>query len=369
MVESVTEKLKGKEFPSDIEIGTGTCAAPFQITNSQLVEAGIKRYSGEPMDEEFIVQLTGIRQRPNTQPLNSPNANPNEWIPKMGAWALQEALKSTNQEIDDLDYLLVSISFPLSTPASESVYQTYYDYQKPLDPEHAPKLMDGHGACAGFVEFFHYMDKHKETFAHKKIGLVASEQNSIHAQGGDKTIFADSAGAFVGTLDKDFEILGSHSEFVKDDSLKMRTQKPSKYQYATVAFSINDDIQCPNDNEPDIVMEGHRVFEIAVGPKSVAVANQACENAGLELKDIDIILIHQANERITKSIDKTLRKKYGFDGKMPSNIEYHGNTSSASIPILLDELKKSGEIKKGQNVLLWGIGAGMLISAAVIRFI
>jgi 3-oxoacyl-[acyl-carrier-protein] synthase-3 len=111
-------------------------------------------------------------------------------------------------------------------------------------------------------------------------------------------------------------------------------------------------------------MKGNELFKIAV--RSMAeISAEMLEKAGYTIEDIDLVIPHQANQRITDAVASRLGVS---EEKIYSNIEQHGNTSSASIPIALDECMQSGKIKKGDLVLLTAFGGGATWGATVIRF-
>ena len=111
-------------------------------------------------------------------------------------------------------------------------------------------------------------------------------------------------------------------------------------------------------------MDGQAVFKFAV-KKVPEVIGELLQKADLTEKDIDLFVLHQANLRIIESVAKRMKTDIT---KFPVNIEEYGNTSSASIPILLDELNKAGRLKKGQKIVLCGFGAGLTWGATLIEW-
>ena len=113
-----------------------------------------------------------------------------------------------------------------------------------------------------------------------------------------------------------------------------------------------------------LYMDGSEVFKFAtrkVPENMLEVINQS----GLSKEDIKLFILHQANERIIQKVAKRLDLPLE---KFPMNLEYTGNTSGASVPLLLDELIREGRIKKGDNVLLSGFGAGLTWGALIFRY-
>ena len=111
-------------------------------------------------------------------------------------------------------------------------------------------------------------------------------------------------------------------------------------------------------------MDGQAVFKFAV-KKVPEVIGELLQKADLTEKDIDLFVLHQANLRIIESVAKRMKTDFA---KFPVNIEEYGNTSSASIPILLDELNKTGRFHKGQKIVLCGFGAGLTWGATLIEW-
>ncbi len=111
------------------------------------------------------------------------------------------------------------------------------------------------------------------------------------------------------------------------------------------------------------VMDGRTVFKMAVTKMPEAVL-EVCAKAGVKLEDIDLLIPHQANLRISEGVQKALKLP---DSKMYNNIQRYGNTTAATIPIAYDECKKSGRIKKGDLVCFVGLGAGFHWGATLMR--
>ena len=111
-------------------------------------------------------------------------------------------------------------------------------------------------------------------------------------------------------------------------------------------------------------MDGQAVFRFAVKQVPACIL-ELMEKRDIKEEDIDLFLLHQANERIVKSIVK--RIKTSMD-KVPMNLQEYGNTSSASVPILLDEMVRQEKLKKGDRVIMAGFGAGLTWCASYLEF-
>ena len=113
-----------------------------------------------------------------------------------------------------------------------------------------------------------------------------------------------------------------------------------------------------------ISMDGREVFQFAVRRVPEAV-REVLKRNNLKTEDIDWFVLHQANRRIVEAAAKRLKTEIE---KFPMNLQKYGNTSSASIPILLNELNRSGKLKKGQKLILAGFGAGLSWGASVLEW-
>ena len=113
-----------------------------------------------------------------------------------------------------------------------------------------------------------------------------------------------------------------------------------------------------------VQMNGQEVYRFATRQVPVCIG-EAVEAAGLSVDDIDLFVLHQANVRIIDAVAKRL----GVDrSKFPTNMERVGNMSSASIPVLLDELNRAGRLHRGDRVVLAGFGAGLTYGACVLAW-
>ena len=114
--------------------------------------------------------------------------------------------------------------------------------------------------------------------------------------------------------------------------------------------------------------EGFCYFDTAYGyldGKSEKAVKEVLEKNNVAQEEISFYILHQANKRIVEAVAKRLRTDIG---KFPMNLEEYGNTSSASIPILLDEMNRAGKLKKGQKIILSGFGAGLSWGASLIEW-
>jgi 3-oxoacyl-[acyl-carrier-protein] synthase-3 len=172
-------------------------------------------------------------------------------------------------------------------------------------------------------------------------------------------IFADGAGAVVVSAsdEPDKGILSTHIH--ADGRHAAPLSGISPYMPKTIPY----DPEVPGDGVK-IYMDGQYVFKHAV-TKFPKVIVEALESAGLSVKDLDLLIPHQANLRITQAVGQRLGLP---EEKVVSNIQKYGNTTAASIPIAMSEAWRDGRIKAGTNVCIASFGAGFTWGAAVIRF-
>jgi 3-oxoacyl-[acyl-carrier-protein] synthase-3 len=171
-------------------------------------------------------------------------------------------------------------------------------------------------------------------------------------------LLGDGAGAVVvaSTKEEKDGILSTHLK--SDGSLW-------ELLYSSYGNSYTPEILQGIDIKPfQLSMDGNRLFKRAVGYLS-AIANEALEHNSLSSKDIALLVPHQANIRIIKAMAKSLRVPME---KVYTNIHRYGNTSSASIPIALDEANREGLLRKGDYILLVSFGAGLTWGASIVRW-
>lgn len=352
------DRVLTSEIPVATRVGTGAYRQnPADLVTNGVLAPTIATKSGNPIDNNFIIARTRVRERFHVKTADA--------VAKMGSDALSRALKRKMWDLSNPDYLIVATSWETQKSTADAIIDLQTESAK---PGKTPQLLHTIAACASFTQTLHELHRQRARFEGKNIAIVATEQYSTHTESLDDAIFGDHAAAFVGKfgkdLDSDFDILGSSSipYLDKSNKIRMRVSKPSPRVAEQLLYF--QELPFPqNVDDPDFVMDGPSVFEYALGSDNFASVESALKEARLKLEDIDFIDTHQANGRITESLYKRLKQK-GFKGTMPSNIEYFGNTSSVSIPLLLDEFQP----KSGQKAVLWGFGAGLLTCSVVVLF-
>ena len=293
--------------------------------------------------DEWIQQRTGIRQRHI--------AADGEFTSHLAIKASERALAHAGLTGADLDLIVLATATP-----DETFPATATTVQKALGM-HKGAAFDLQAVCAGFVYGVSVADSLIKNGLAGTALVIGAETFSRILDWNDRgtcVLFGDGAGAIVlkgeqgvGTsADRGILANALHSDGRQHDILYV-DGGPSSTR--TTGF---------------LRMEGKEVFKHAV-VNMAAVVGEVLEKAGLEAKDIDWLVPHQANKRI---IDSTGRKLGLSPDRVVVTVDRHANTSAASIPLALDAAVKDGRIKKGDLTLLEGIGGGLAWGASLIRW-
>ena len=294
---------------------------------------------------QWIIERTGIEERRH---IVKGDGNSTA---SMGAAAAKIAIERANISTNDIDLILFATLSPDYYMPGSGVL-----VQKILNIPTCP-AMDIRNQCSGFVYAIATADQFIKTGMYKNILVIGSE---YHSGGLDMTtrgrnisvIFGDGAGAVVITRTKknDEGILHSqlHSEgkYAKELSLI----GPNTGRWVPEIINKND----PNDVSYFPYMNGQFVFKNAVIRFSEVIM-KGLEKAKWKPSDIDMLIPHQANLRISQFV----QKKFGLsDNQVYNNIQRYGNTTAASIPIALTEAWEEGKINNGSKVILAAFGSG-----------
>ena len=304
-------------------IGTGSYVPPTIWDNNKIAEI-------VETSDEWIRERTGIISRHIEQELT---------CSQMAIEAARKALADSEKNgitADDIDAVFVS------TTSTDKLFPVISCMiQKELGIKNA-FCYDLNAACSGFVFAYNMAVSYMNTGVIKTALIVGAEKLSDIMDWTDRgscILFGDGAGAAVITAIEGECGMAMHSDGFSGDAL-----------------------MC--DVGQRMTMDGQKVFRFAV--KAVPdVVEELMEKRGLTDEDVDWYILHQANMRIIESVVKRL--KISMD-KVPVNIANMGNTSSASIPVLLDEYRKKGIIKEGERIIMAGFGAGLSYGAAYAVF-
>ncbi len=308
-------------------VGTGHYRPERVVTNFDLAES-------LDTNDEWIRSRVGVVERRF--------AGPAETVVWMGAQAGAKAMAQAGLAPIDIDLVIVATcTMPSQIPHASTQVAGLLGIQ-------APGSFDLNGACAGFCYGMAVASHAIKSGAAKNILLVGSERMTDwvdQTDRGNAIIFGDGAGAAI--------ITGSPVD-----------------EIGPVAWGSSEKLTSTihvKDRNSFVYQEGQSVFRwatTAIAP----VAIRAAEMAGVDLADIDVLITHQANLRIIESIAKKIRAAGARDEMVvASDIQTTGNTSSASIPIALDRMRESGQVKSGDLILSVGYGAGLTYAAVVYR--
>ncbi len=316
-------------------IGTGSALPRKIVTNddlSQLVDTS----------DEWIRERTGIGGR---------HISTGETVVSLAAEACEKALESAGRNAAETDLLLVATCTPeVGIPCVACQVQSL------LGAAHAVAF-DLNAACAGFLFALNTAYAYIEAGIYKNALVVGSEVLSKIIDWTDRgtcVLFGDGAGAVLVERSEQPGILGfvQHSDGTKGEVLTCGSRQ-LKNPYVSMPLG-----------DPFVKMDGREVFAFAVRQVPASI-REVLEQVQLAPDDVDLYVLHQANRRILEGIAKRL--SLNMD-KFPMNLDQTGNMSSASIPVLLDELNREGQLREGMTLVLSGFGAGLTYGACVLKW-
>ena len=306
-------------------------------------------------NDEWIQERTGIKERRH---VNSSE----DTTTSMGVKAAEMAIERSGLTKDDIDFVVFATLSPDYYFPGPGVL-----VQRDLGLKTVGAL-DIRNQCSGFVYGISVADQFIKTGMYKNILVIGSE---VHSRGLDFTtrgrgvsvIFGDGAGAAVLSRSEDTTkgILSTHlhSEGQHAEELALIAPGMGK-RWVTDIIKDND----PNDESYYPHMNGQFVFKNAVVRFS-EVINEGLQANNLQVSDINMLIPHQANLRISQFIQQKFRLT---DDQVFNNIQKYGNTTAASIPIALTEAWEQGKIKEGDLVVLAAFGSGFTWGSAIIRW-
>ncbi len=317
--------------------GTGGYLPPRRLTNADLVAELAAQ--GIESSDEWIVERTGIRARHFV--------NAGVGSSDLGAEAARKAIEAAGCEPSDIDLIIVATSTPdMVFPSTAALLQNK------LGIVGCPAF-DVQAVCSGFIYAMTVADAMIKTGTAKRALVIGAEVFSRILDFKDRTtcvLFGDGAGAVVleasetpGILATDIHADGKYSEILC---------VPGHVSGGAIL------------GDPVLKMDGQAVFKLAVGVLE-ETARASLAKAGLQDSDIDWLIPHQANIRIMQSAARKL--KLSMD-KVVVTVDQHGNTSAASIPLALDHGVRSGQITKGQTLMLEGVGGGFTWGSVLLKY-
>lgn len=315
-------------------IGTGSSLPVKNITNDDLSKI-------VDTSDEWIRPRTGIINR---------RVAVEETTTSMAYNASLSAIDSAGISPLEIDLIIGATFSP-----DRSMPTLACEVQRELGAVNA-SCFDLNAACTGFLFALNTAQAYIASEMAKTILIIGAETTSKYIDWTDRTtciLFGDGAGAVIARADNTgfiHSVAGSNGQ--KSDAL-------------TCAFRpINNFIVQSDSSDRYIKMDGQEVFRFATKQVPECIRS-VLEQSNTDISEISNFILHQANQRILCSVAKHLKVDISL---FPMNLDQYGNTSAASIPILLDELNKSGKLNKGDKLIISGFGAGLTWGATLIEW-
>ena len=314
------------------------------VTNEDLVQ--IMNTSNE-----WIIERTGIEERRWFNPEKDTVSN-------MATKASKMAIEKAGIETKDIDFIVFATITPdYFFPGSGVLMQRELGLQ-------GIGAIDIRNACSGFIYALSVADQFIKTGMYKTVLVVGSEIQSSALDKSDEgrsssVIFADGAGAaIVQATDEPKGVLSTHLHADGDHAEELYVKDPGSSRKVRLSKELLD------GKSFNLTMNGNTVFKHAVVRFS-EVINEALEANGKSKEDIDLLVPHQANLRISNFVQKQFQLP---DEKVYNNITKLGNTTAASIPIAMSEALEEGRIKDGDLICLAAFGSGFTWASALIEW-
>ena len=312
-------------------IGTGSVLPRKVVTNDMLAEF-------LDTSDEWITTRTGVKSR---------HVISDEKLEDMAIEAARKALEDAGLKAEDLDFIICSnVVNEFITPQLSCIIQGGIGASCPC--------MDLNCACAGFIHALEVAESFYKAGRVSNVLIVCAEEPTRMPDWNDRrtcVLFGDGAGAAVlgpGNNIKSIKLSASSST---DKLWQFRTLQPTPY------------ITKDEKNVP-LQMKGQDVFKFAVKAASKDIT-RTLEETSHQADEVDHYLLHQANIRIINAIQEYLGQPAD---KFPVNLTDHGNSSSSSCPILLDECSRSGRFRKGDLIAMSAFGAGFVSGAVLFEW-
>ncbi len=320
--------------------GTGSCVPETKLRNEELERL-------VDTSDDWIQTRTGIVERGR--------AGPEIASSDLALVAARHALEMAELSADQIELIIVcTVSPDTLTPATSSLVHRELRVSRPIP------CFDMNAACSGFIYGLEVSGSLMRAGGYTRVLLIGAESLTKFTDYEDRdtcVLFGDAAGAVVLELREGegglrATVLKSDGNFANLISIPGGGSRrpPSPYVLA--------------QRQAFIQMNGRQVFKIAVQAME-QVARDVLERAGWQLDEVDHVLVHQANRRIIEAVAERLELP---SEKVPTNIEHTGNTSAASIPVLMDECNRAGRFSPGDKILCAGFGAGLTWGGAAIEW-
>jgi 3-oxoacyl-[acyl-carrier-protein] synthase-3 len=326
-----------KRLPFARIAGTGSFLPPHRLSNQDLVDQLAQ--DGIETSDAWIVERTGIRYRHF--------ADPGMTASDMGHEAALRAIEAAGCDPAEIDLIICATSTPdMVFPSTACLIQRKLGI-------HGGAAFDVQAVCSGFIYALTLADSLIKTGGARKALVIGAEVFSRILNFKDRTtcvLFGDGAGAVVLEASEQPGIVASclHADGQHADILCTP---------GTVAGG-----QVLGD--PYLRMEGQAVFKLAVSALDTTT-REVLEKAGRDTDSVDWLILHQANVRIMQTAARKLKLPME---RVLVTVDQHGNTSAASIPLALDHGIRTGQVRRGQSLLLEGMGGGFTWGGVLIDY-
>ena len=312
-------------------IGTGSAIPKKIVTNDMLSEF-------LDTSDAWIYPRTGIKHR---------HVISDEKLEDLAAEAAVKALENAGMKAEELDFIICSnVVNEYVTPSLSCIIQGAIGATCPC--------LDINCACAGFMYALDIAESHYKAGRVKNVLIVCAEEPTRMTSWKDRNVcvlFGDGAGAAVLSEGDNIKGVKLSAASATDKLYQIRTLEPTPYI-------------TKEEHSISLQMKGQDVFKFAVKASSGDI-RYLLDKLGMTADDVDHYLLHQANIRIIRAIEEYLGQP---ESKFPTNVETHGNSSSASCTILLDECNRNGVIKRGETIAMSAFGAGFISGAVVMEW-
>ena len=331
-------------MPNPYISGTGFYLPPRIVTNDDLS-------SYMDTTDEWIQERTGIKERRYVEKGVGPS--------DLAIPATEQALEAADLKVSDIEFIIFATSTPdFYAPGSGCVFQEKMGFNE-------IGALDIRVQSSGFIYGLSIAEQYIRTGTFKNILLIGAEVQStamnLTDEGRDTAIiFGDGAGAaIISATEKNRGILSTHMHSEGKYLKELWLEAPaSNVGYPRITGKQLD------EGKQYLKMNGKEVFRHAV-TRFPEVINEALEANSLTTENIDLLIPHQANLRITQMVQKKLGLS---DDQVFSNIHKYGNTTAATIPIALAEAFNEGRIKEGDLLVLAAFGAGFTWASAIMKW-
>jgi 3-oxoacyl-[acyl-carrier-protein] synthase-3 len=325
-------------------LGTGSYLPEKIVTNEDLAQR-------IDTSHQWIVERTGIHSR------RMADLSKGECPSGMAKEASLRAIEAANLTVNDIDCILLSATMP-----DQIMPNTASVLQEKLGISNNCPALDVNAACSGWIYLVPMADAMIKTGLYKHILVIGSEMLSSFNNWDDRNtciLFGDACGAAVlgrAAENEDSKIYSSvlTCDSTKKDHLTLMAGGACK----RITREILD------KNEQWMTMNGQQIFKAAVTTMA-AHAERVAKEADLKMDDIDWFIPHQANLRIIEAVGTRFNIPME---KVIINVDKYANTSSASVPVALDEAIRNGKVKRGDNILLAAFGAGLTAGAICLKY-